>query len=422
MEAVVLAAGRGTRMCSGRPKVLHEILGRPVLDYVLGTLESLGVRGPKVVIGAGGEEVRQFLKARRPGMMSYAPAVIWQREQKGTGHAVQMAEKALAGYSGDLLIWPGDMPVLTAGTLKKFIQSHRDSGAKASVLSSLQADPAGYGRILRAGGRFFAIREELDASESERRIQEVNSGVYLFKTPVLFGALQKIRPVNSKKELYLTDTVEVLAKEGAAIQAFPFAGEKEASGINSRMDLAMATKMIASREIQKHMERGVTFVVPDQTFVEPGAKIGPDTVIEPWTYIETGVKIGKGCRIGPFAKLRKGSEVGDGAIIGSFVEVNRSKLGKKVFAKHLAYLGDAVIGDGTNIGAGAITANFDGRKKHVTRIGKKVFIGSNTVFVAPVTLLDFSKTGAGSVVTSGTRVQKGEVVAGVPAKPLKRKR
>ena len=421
MQAVVLAAGRGTRMRSEHPKVLHEILGRPLLDYVLETLESLGVRNPKVVVGAGGKEVCSFIEKRNTARKVKATAV-WQHEQKGTGHAVQMAEKSLAGEDRDLLIWPGDMPVLTPGTLKRFIRSHRESGAQASVLSSLQRDPAGYGRILRAGGQFYAIREELDAGESERRIQEVNSGVYLFKTPVLFGALKKIRPANSKKELYLTDTVEVLAKYGAAIEAFPFAGEKEASGINSRMDLAMATKIMTSREIQGHMERGVSFISPDQTFVEPGAKIGPDTVIEPWTYIEAGVKIGKGCHIGPFAKLRKGSEIGDGTIIGSFVEVNRSKLGKKVLAKHLAYLGDAVIGDETNVGAGAITANFDGRNKHVTRIGKKVFIGSNTVFVAPVTLSDFSKTGAGAVVTAGTRVKKGEVVAGIPARPLAKKR
>ena len=275
--------------------------------------------------------------------------------------------------------------------------------------------------MLRAGGRFYGIREELDASESERRIQEVNSGIYLFKTPVLFQALKKIRPSNSKKEYYLTDTIEVLAGEGASIDAFPLAGEKEASGINSRMDLAMVTQMIASREIQHHMERGVSFTAPGQTFVEPGVKIGADTVIEPWCYIETGVTIGNGCIIGPFAKVRKGSVIGDGSIIGSFVEVNRSKLGKKVLAKHLAYLGDAVIGDETNIGAGAITANFDGKNKHTTRIGKKAFIGSNTVLVAPVRLADFAKTGAGSVVTAGTRVKKGEVVAGVPAKSLRKR-
>lgn len=420
MQALVLAAGKGSRMHSERPKVLHEILGRPLLAYVLETLEGLGIRSPKVVIGAGGEEVRSFIKKRGGG--NQAPAFVWQREQKGTGHAVQMAEKAFAGYSGDLLIWPGDMPVLTAAALKKFIQSHRESGAQASVLSSLQEDPSGYGRILRAGGRFYAIREELDASESERRIQEVNSGIYLFKTPVLFGALRKIRPVNSKKEFYLTDTIEVLAKEGKPLEAFPLAGEKEASGINSRMDLAMATKIITSREIQAHMEKGVTFTAPDQTFVAPGVKIGPDTVIEPWCYIETGVKIGNGCTIGPFAKLRKGSQIGDGSVIGSFVEVNRSKIGRKVLAKHLAYLGDAVIGDETNVGAGTITANFDGKDKHTTRIGKKAFIGSNTVLVAPVNVADFAKTGAGSVVTAGTRIKKGEVVAGVPAKLLHKKK
>lgn len=421
MNALILAAGKGTRMRSERPKVLHEILGRPMLGYVLETLCGLGIRNPKVVIGSGGDQVRAHLD-REKKRLGIKPAAIWQREQKGTGHAVMMARPSLARSRDSVLIWPGDMPLLKLSTLEAFMRYHVASRAEGSVLSSLVLDPKGYGRILRAGGRFFAIREELDATEEERRTQEVNTGVYLFKADLLFRVLEQIRPSNSKKEFYLTDTIEVLSKENRRLEAFPLALSKEGLGINSQAQLSEAIRVIKNREIQEHQERGVTFVAPDQTFVAPGVKIGQDTVVYPWCYIESGVEIGKGCRIGPFAKIRKGTTIGNGSTIGSFVELNRSKIGKKVLAKHLAYLGDAEVGDETNIGAGTITANFDGKEKHVTRIGKRVLVGSDTVFIAPVKIQDGVKTGAGSVVTRGSVIPKGDVVAGVPAKSLKSKR
>lgn len=417
MQALVLAAGKGTRMKSEKPKVLHEILGRPLLGCALDTLAALKVEKAHVVIGSGAEQVLGYLKSR-----GAAPkiSVIYQREQKGTGHAVEMARKQLASYLGDVLIWPGDMPLLEEKTLREFTKAHKESGAVVSVLSCLRVEPFSYGRIIRTAGSFSAIREELDATEAERRIQEVNTGVYLFKAKPLFAALKKIKPANAKNEFYLTDTIEVLSAEGAKLEAFPLALEKEGQGINSRIDLAEATRSMKNREAQKHMENGVTFVSPDQTYVEPGVQIGADSVIYPWCYIEAGVKIGKNCQIGPFAKIRKGSTIDDGAAVGSFVEVNRSKIGKNVQAKHLAYLGDAVIGEGTNIGAGTITANYDGKKKHQTKIGKKVLVGSDTVFVAPVVIEDGARTGAGCVITGGSRVKKGQVVAGVPARPIKK--
>jgi bifunctional UDP-N-acetylglucosamine pyrophosphorylase / glucosamine-1-phosphate N-acetyltransferase len=427
MQALVLAAGKGTRMKSARPKVLHEILGKPVLGYALDVLAALGVEKAHVVIGSGADQVQSYLKSR-----TGAPkiSVVYQREQKGTGHAVDMARRQLANYSGDVLIWPGDMPLLEEKTLREFMKEHRQSQAAVSVLSCLRVEPKGYGRILRAAGSFCAIREELDASETERRIQEVNTGVYLFRAKPLFEALRKIKPANvrkikpanAKKEFYLTDTVEVLSQEDQRLEAFPLAKEQEGQGINSRIDLAEAMRIMKNREVQKHMENGVTFVAPEQTYVEPGVKIGADTVIFPWCYIESGVKIGSHCQIGPFAKIRKGSAIDDEAVIGSFVEINRSKIGKRVMAKHLSYLGDAVIGEGTNIGAGTITANYDGKNKHQTRIGKKVLVGSDTVFVAPVNVEDGAKTGAGCVITGGSRVKKGQIVAGIPARPLGKKR
>jgi bifunctional UDP-N-acetylglucosamine pyrophosphorylase/glucosamine-1-phosphate N-acetyltransferase len=328
-----------------------------------------------------------------------------------------MTRKALAGFKGDILIWPGDMPLVKLETLKSFIRAHRENKCDVSVLSSVREDPKSYGRILRANGAFCGIREELDAAEHEKNIKEVNTGVYLFKSDKLFSSLALIKPENQKNELYLTDTIEILDGQGAKVEAFPFAAAEEGQGVNSRVDLAMVMEKLNQREIAAHQAAGVTFVSPEQTFVAPGVKIGPDTTVYPWCYIEKGVTIGSGCEIGPFAKIRKGTVLGNGVTVGSFVEVNRSKLGNKVQAKHLAYLGDAIIGDETNIGAGTITANYDGRNKHVTRIGKKVLVGSDTVFVAPVSVDDFAKTGAGAVVRG--RVKKGEVVVGVPARPIK---
>ncbi|MBI3307130.1 MAG: bifunctional N-acetylglucosamine-1-phosphate uridyltransferase/glucosamine-1-phosphate acetyltransferase [Candidatus Omnitrophica bacterium] len=419
MQAIVLAAGMGKRMRSSRPKVLHEIFGRPILDYVLEILGRLGINRVKVVIGHGGDQVRSFLKKRSGTLRT---EIVYQHEQKGTGHAVMCAQKAFRGYYGNILIWPGDMPVLKEETLKVFLQNHQSSGAEVSVLSSPQLNPAGYGRILRAGGRFYAIREELECSEVEHRIQEVNSGIYIFKSDRLFKSLRRIKPANRKNEFYLTDTLEVLAGAKCRLEAFPLALPDEGHGINSREDLGEVTAIMNHREIRKHQASGVTFTAPEQTFVAPGVSIGRDTVIYPWTYIESQVKIGEGCEIGPFAKIRKGTVIGSGTIVGSFVELNRSRLGKKVLAKHLTYLGDAEIGDGTNIGAGTITANFDGKTKHKTKVGKGVLIGSDTVFVAPVVVGDGARTGAGAVITGGSKIKKGEVFVGVPARNLKKKK
>lgn len=415
MEAIVLAAGKGTRMCSELPKVLHPVFGKPVLGYVLEVLAGAGIKDPYVVVGYKAGEVRSFLKP-------YGATAVLQREQKGTGHAVGVARAALKNAQGPVLIWPGDMPLVKPETLEKFLAAHKKSRAHVSVLSCAQEDPSGYGRIVRSEGHFAAIREELDATSEERAIREVNTGIYLFDKKVLFEALDKIGQDNQKGEYYLTDTVEILRREGYCVEAFPLASAEEGQGINSQKDLATVTKKINEREIAKHQDRGVTFMAPDQTFIAPGVKIGKGTMIYPWCFIQSGVEIGARCEIGPFAKIRSGTVIGEGSVIGSFVEVNRSRLGKKVLAKHLTYLGDAVIGDGTNIGAGTITANFDGKKKHQTIIGKNVKIGSNTVFVAPARIPDGAKTGAGSVVIPKIKIQKGDVVVGVPARPISKKK
>lgn len=415
MEAIVLAAGKGTRMYSKLPKVLHEVFGKPILAYVLDILKKTGCAVPSVVVGYKAADVKSFLK-------TYSARAILQAEQKGTGHAVMMAKVALKNAKGPILVWPGDMPLVKAETLEKFIEAHGKRKAHASVLSAVLEAPKGYGRIVREDETFTAIREELDATSKERAICEVNTGIYLFDKQALFEALTKIGSDNKKGEYYLTDTIEVLREEGYQVEAFPFAAAEEGLGINSQKDLAVAVRVINQREIEKHQNKGVTFVAPGQTFLAPGVVIGQGTVIQPWCYIESEVKIGENCEIGPFAKLRKGTAIDNGTVIGSFVEVNRSKIGKNVYAKHLAYLGDAVVGDGANIGAGTITANYDGKNKHVTKIGKKVLIGSNTVLVAPVDVPDGMRTGAGAVVTRKTKMQKNGVVVGVPAKPIPSKK
>jgi bifunctional UDP-N-acetylglucosamine pyrophosphorylase/glucosamine-1-phosphate N-acetyltransferase len=415
MEAIVLAAGKGTRMCSELPKVLHPVFGKPVLAYVLETLAGAGIKAPYVVVGYKAGEVNSFLK-------TFGAIPVLQREQKGTGHAVMMARAAIRSAQGPVLIWPGDMPLVKPETLERFFEAHKKSRAHVSVLSCYRADPAGYGRIVREEGRFAAIREELDAMPEERLIREVNTGIYLFDQKALFEAIEKIGQNNQKGEYYLTDTIEILRREGYCVEAFSLANAEEGQGINSRKDLAIVTQKINEWEIARHQDRGVTFMAPEQTFVAPGVKIGQGTMIFPWCFIEAGVEIGRQCEIGPFAKLRCGTVIGDGSIIGSFVEVSRSRIGKKVLAKHLAYLGDAVVGDGSNVGAGTVTANFDGKKKHATVIGKNVMIGSNTVFVAPVRIPDGVKTGAGSVVISKTIIKKGDVVVGVPARPISKKK
>ncbi len=402
-------------MCSELPKVLYPVFGKPVLGYVLETLAEAGMKDPFVVVGHQADKVRSFSKA-------YGATSVLQREQKGTGHAVMMAKAVLKNVQGSVLIWPGDMPLVKPETLAKFLAAHKKSRAHVSVLSCTQDDPSGYGRIVREEGRFSAIREELDATPEERAIREVNTGIYLFDKKVLFEALERVGRDNKKGEYYLTDTVEILRREGYCVEAFSLANAEEGQGISSQKDLATVTKKINEREIAKHQEKGVTFMAPEQTFVAPGVKIGKGTTIYPWCFIESGVEIGRDGEIGPFAKIRRGTVIGNGTMIGSFVEVNRSRLGKKVSAKHLTYLGDAVIGDGTNIGAGTITANFDGKKKQQTLIGKNVRVGSNTVFVAPVWIPDRVKTGAGSVVIPKIKIKKGDVVVGVPARPVSQKK
>lgn len=413
VRAVVLAAGRGVRMKSEKAKVLHSLLGRPLIHHVLRALRSAGVRDIVVVVGHQEEAVK---KAAGPGV-SFAR----QADQKGTGHAVLCAEKALKGHKGLVFVLAGDAPLVTPDTLKAMVASHREAGAAATVLTCCIDDPSGYGRITRDdSGKFLGIVEDGDATEKEKLIQEVNSGAYVFEAAELLRALREVAPHPKKGEVYLTDALNVLMNHQRAVATHRASDPAEVYGINTRRDLVAATNFLRWRILERHMDAGVTIVDPSTTFIEEDVTIGADSVVLPYTVIEHDVTIGKGCEVGPFSHLRPGAILDDGAEVGNFVEVKKSRIGPHSKAKHLTYLGDATLGAGVNIGAGTITANYDGKNKHATVIGDGVHIGSNTVLVAPVKLGKNVTTGAGAVVLHD--VADGDTVVGVPARSLTRLR
>jgi bifunctional UDP-N-acetylglucosamine pyrophosphorylase/glucosamine-1-phosphate N-acetyltransferase len=410
VKAVVLAAGKGVRMKSERPKVLHEILGRPVLDFVLRNLRLAGVQDIIIVVGHQAEKVQ----AAAPGCR-----FAEQKIQKGTGHALLAAEDPLRGFSGDVFVVAGDAPLIGPDTLRRLLADHQANKRAATFLSACLDDPTGYGRVVRdrSTGRFLRFAEESDATAEEKNIPECNSGTYLFNTPAVFEALRQVKPDNAKGELYLTDALAVLVGKGQPVDGVRSIMPTEIYGINSRRDLVAATNFIRWKILEYHMDNGVTVVDPSTTFIEEDVTIGQDTVVQPFTVIRRGVVIGKDCSVGPFTQLQPGTVLEDDAHVGNFVEVKKSRLGVHTKAKHLAYIGDATIGAKVNIGAGTITANYDGVNKHPTVIEDGVHIGSNSVLVAPVRIGKGAKTGAGAVVVRG-EVPPGAVVVGVPARAL----
>jgi bifunctional UDP-N-acetylglucosamine pyrophosphorylase/glucosamine-1-phosphate N-acetyltransferase len=402
VKAIILAAGKGVRMKSDRAKVLHEVLGAPAICHVLQAVRDAGVADLLVVVGYQADLVREAA-----GTATF----VEQKEQRGTGHAVLCCEKALAGFDGDVFVLAGDAPLITPATLRRMLEEHRRRGADATFLSAVVPDPAGYGRVIRRDGRFEKIVEEADATEEEKRVAEINSAAYVFRVPRIFEALRKVGTANAQKEYYLPDAltgkVHVVRTDDPA----------EALGINSRRDLATVAACLRRRIVERHQEAGVTIVDPGTTWIDAGVEVGADTVIEPFTVIRRGVRIGSRCHVGPFSHLRGETRLEDGAEIGNFVEVKKSTIGRGSKAKHLAYLGDATLGADVNIGAGTITANYDGKNKNPTVIEDGASTGSNTVLVAPVRLGKGAKTGAGAVVPKG-EVPAGAVVVGVPARPI----
>ena len=409
IAVIILAAGKGERMKSALPKVMHNICGRAMLAYVLDLARTLKPKKTVVVLGYKHEIVRKELPES-------ALAVI-QKNLKGTADAVKQALPKLKGFKGTVLVLYGDTPLLKKESVDKLLKYHIENNLDATLLTGSMDKPKGYGRVLR--DKYSAISsvvEEKDADDFEKDIKEVNTGIICFNKASLSGALKKIRPHNRKKEYYLTDAIKILYNDGKLVDGIKIADIQEARGINSRLELSKANAVMQKRINEEFMLKGVSIVDTNSVFISYGAKIGKDTVIYPFTVIERDVKIGKRCFIGPFAHLREGTRVLDNVTFGNFIETVRSKIGVKTFIKHFSYIGDTLVGKNVNIGAGCVTANFDGRSKHSTVIKDNALIGSDTVLVAPVVVGKGALTGAGSVVLKNIPDNKKAV--GVPARIL----
>ena len=445
LSVIVLAAGQGVRMKSNLPKVMHPLAGRPMVRYVVETARALDPACLVVVVGHGADLVRQTLGDG----VTYAV----QTERLGTGHAVQQAAEMAAGRAGTVLVLFGDTPLVRPETLRDAVACHQAEDAAVTMLSFRPENPTGYGRIVRdrAGARVVAIVEERDATAEERAIGEVSSGMYCFRDSWLWPNLARLAAggvaATNHTEIYLTDLVAMACQQGEAVIAVPMADALEAIGLDQRAKLAQGEAEMRRRINERWMLAGITMVDPVTTYVEAGVEIGADTTIWPNTLLQGQTRVGRGCmigpgtivrdssigdncrvelsvveqaimdegsEIGPYGHLRKGAHLGPGVHMGNFGEVKNSYLGPGVKMGHFSYLGDATVGAEANIGAGTITCNFDGTRKHPTVVGAGAFIGSDTMLVAPVTVGDGAKTGAGAVVTHD--VPPGSVAYGVPAR------
>ena len=391
LAAVVMAAGIGTRMKSATPKHLHPLLGRRMVDWVIEAARGAGVERLVVVASP------------QTGDLLDGVEVAVQEEPLGTGDAVRCARAALEGFEGDVLVLNGDVPALRPETIRELVETHRSTGAAATVLAFEPPDAGAYGRIVRDGdGRLAKIVEAGDASAEELALGEVNSGIYVFRSEKLWPALERLDAHNAQGELYVTDTLGLLVADGDRCAVQRAADPLEAEGVNTRAELALAAASLRDRINEAHMLAGVTIVDPASTWIEAGVEIDRDVVIHPYSVIRGGVRIETGAEIGPFAYVRPVTVVGEGAKIGTFVEVKNAALGAGAKIPHLSYVGDAEVGEGSNVAAGNITANFKhapGEPKARTRIGRNVRTGVDTVFDAPVEVGDDAWIAAGSVIT-----------------------
>jgi len=444
ITAIVLAAGQGTRMKSNLPKVLHPVAGKPMIWHALQAIQQVTAEKPVVVVGHGAEAVIQYL--------GDSAQTVLQTPQLGTGHAVMQAESLLKGKTDLVIVCYADMPLLRGETLQKLVEAQKENSGALSMLTVIANDPRGFGRIVRgADGGVVSIVEEYVASPQQKQIKELNVGGYCFNAEWLWGALSRIPQNPQKGEYYLTDAIELAVKDGLPVRAMLMDDLQETIGVNTRVHLTEVEAAMRARINQTHMLNGVTMIDPASTYIEAGVSIGRDTVILPNTYLHGKTEIGKECVIGPnsilrdtkignrckvlasvtegavmeddvdmgpFARLRKGAHLGKHVHMGNFGEVKDSYLAEGVKMGHFSYIGNAQIGANTNIGAGTITCNYDGVKKHSTEIGEDVFIGSDTMLVAPLKIGKGARTGAGAVVTKD--IPADTLAVGVPARAIRK--
>lgn len=398
VKAVILAAGKGTRMKSDLPKVLHPIFSKPLLGYVLDAINKTNaVEQNIVVVGHGGDEVKDFATK-----YSNNVECVLQMPQRGTGDAVAKAKDILEDFKGTVLVVCGDTPLIEAETLSDFIKKHQTSGAALTVMSAIFENPTNYGRIVRnTDGSLKCITEEKDADENIKRIKEINAGIYCLDKEIVFPMFAELKCNNAQGEYYLTDIVAAVIEKGLKAETYTLKNNEEIFGINSKAHLAEAIKILQKRTNKKLLDSGVSIVDPDTAYISPDTEIEPDTIIFPNVYISGKNKIGKNCKIGPFAHIRDGAEIGDNVRIGNFVEIKKSIIKSNTNVSHLSYIGDSELGERVNIGAGTITANYDPvlKTKTKTIIKDGANTGSNSVLVAPVTMHENSMCAAGSVIT-----------------------
>lgn len=397
-RAIILAAGKGTRMKSELPKVLHPIFNKPLLGFVLDAINASGlVDESYVIVGHKAELVEDFVSK------NYKSAkCILQEPQLGTGDAVNKAYKDLENFDGNVIILCGDAPLITPETIKEFVKAHNEANATLTVMSAIFDNPTNYGRIVRnENGYLAAIVEEKDASQEQKAIKEINAGIYCLNWQKIKPAFKNLKCNNAQGEYYLTDIVSWAVKEGLKAQSFILKNNEEIFGINSKTHLAEATKFLNTKTINKLLEDGVTIVDPQSTFISPETTIGADTTILPNVYITGKNTIGKNCKIGPCAHIRDGAQIGNNVRIGNFVEIKKSVIKDNTNVSHLSYIGDSELGSKVNIGAGTITANYNPitKEKNKTIIKDGANTGSNSVLIAPVTLNEMASVAAGSVIT-----------------------
>jgi bifunctional UDP-N-acetylglucosamine pyrophosphorylase/glucosamine-1-phosphate N-acetyltransferase len=425
-HVVVLAAGKGTRMKSAQPKVLHRVAGQPLIAHVLACAAAVRPQTTTVVIGHQAEALTSALSGYE-GL-----TLVVQEPQLGTAHALMTTEGALAGRTGTLVLLSGDVPLLTPGTLQRLVERHQSTGAAATVVTAVVDDPRGYGRIVRSGEQIARIVEQRDASQAEREIREINSGIYAFSLEGLFDAVRRIAAENAQKEYYLPDLVAIYRERGSIVETITVSNPDEIRGINSRLELAAVSRIVRDQKTAELMASGVTIEDPSTTYVDAAVIVGPDTILRPGISLEGHTTIGAACEIhsgarivdsrigdrvtilnhcvitnaevaddasiGPFAHLRSGADVRAKAKVGNFVELKKTVLGAGSKANHLAYLGDATIGERVNIGAGTITCNYDGVNKNQTVIEDGAFVGSDSQLIAPVTIGKGAYVGSGSTI------------------------